>query len=59
MYYLELFRALEGTLIRWSRLHLQSLAPTPVKRRIDVRRPVVKIIAESQHDEKTCCTDPT
>ncbi|RVE44141.1 hypothetical protein evm_011220 [Chilo suppressalis] len=26
--YLELLRALEGTLSRWSRLHLQSLAPT-------------------------------
>jgi hypothetical protein len=26
--YLELLRASEGTLIRWSRLHLQSLAPT-------------------------------
>jgi hypothetical protein len=28
MYYLELFRASKGTLSRWSRLHLQSLAPT-------------------------------
>jgi hypothetical protein len=31
MYYLELLRASEGTLVplsRWSRLHLQSLAPT-------------------------------
>jgi hypothetical protein len=28
IYYLELLRALEGTLSRWSRLHLQSLAPT-------------------------------
>jgi hypothetical protein len=27
-YHLELFRASEGTLSRWSRLHLQSLAPT-------------------------------
>jgi hypothetical protein len=26
--YLELLRAFEGTLSRWSRLHLQSLAPT-------------------------------
>jgi hypothetical protein len=36
-------------------LHLQSLAPTPVLRRVDVRQAaVVKIIAEylSQHDEK-------
>jgi hypothetical protein len=37
IYYLELLRALEGTLSRWSRLHLQSLAPTPVSRRVDVR----------------------
>jgi hypothetical protein len=28
IYYLELLRASKGTLIRWSRLHLQSLAPT-------------------------------
>jgi hypothetical protein len=28
IYYLELFRASEGTLSRWSRLHLQPLAPT-------------------------------
>jgi hypothetical protein len=28
LYYLELLRASEGTLSRWSRLHLQSLAPT-------------------------------
>jgi hypothetical protein len=28
MYYLELLRASEGTLSRWSRLHSQSLAPT-------------------------------
>jgi hypothetical protein len=28
MYYVELLRASEGTLSRWSRLHLQSLAPT-------------------------------
>jgi hypothetical protein len=50
IYYLALLRASEGTLSRWSRLHLQSLAPTPVSS----RRPVVKIIAESlsQHDEK-------
>jgi hypothetical protein len=27
-YYLELFRASEGALSRWTRLHLQSLAPT-------------------------------
>jgi hypothetical protein len=54
-------RASEGTLSRWSRLHLQSLAPTPVPRRVAVRQAAGrKIIAESlsQHDEK-CCTDPT
>jgi hypothetical protein len=38
LYYLELLRASEGTLSRWSRLHLQSLAPTPVSRRVDVRQ---------------------
>jgi hypothetical protein len=36
-YYLELLRASEGALSRWSQLHLQSLAPTPVARRLDVR----------------------
>jgi hypothetical protein len=29
IYYLELLRGSEGTLSRWSRLHSQSLAPTP------------------------------
>jgi hypothetical protein len=38
IYNLELLRASEGTLSRWSRLHLQSLAPTPVSRRVDVRQ---------------------
>jgi hypothetical protein len=38
IYYLELLRASEGTISRWSRLHLQSLAPTPVSRRVDVRQ---------------------
>jgi hypothetical protein len=28
IYYLELLRASEGTLSRWSRVYLQSLAPT-------------------------------
>jgi hypothetical protein len=32
--YLEILRASEGTLSCWS-LHLQSLAPTPVSRRVD------------------------
>jgi hypothetical protein len=58
IYYLELLRASESTLSRWFRLYLQSVAPAPVSRRVDVRdagkRPVVKIVAESlsQHDEK-------
>jgi hypothetical protein len=53
IYYLELLRALEGTLSRWSRLHLQSLAQFQGGL-TSGRRPVVKIIAESlsQHDEK-------
>jgi hypothetical protein len=38
IYYLELLRASEGTLSRWSRLHLQSLASTPDSRRVDVRQ---------------------
>jgi hypothetical protein len=37
-YNLELLRAAEGTLSRWSPLHLQSLAPTPVSSRVDVRQ---------------------
>jgi hypothetical protein len=28
MYYIELLRASEGTLSRWSQLYVQSLAPT-------------------------------
>jgi hypothetical protein len=38
IYYLELLRASDGTLSRWSRLHMQSLAPTPLSRRVDVRQ---------------------
>jgi hypothetical protein len=38
IYYLELILASEGTLSCPSRLHLQSLAPTPVSRRVDVRQ---------------------
>jgi hypothetical protein len=38
IYYLELLRASEGALSRWSRLHLQSLAATPVSRRVEVRQ---------------------
>jgi hypothetical protein len=38
IYYLELLRAAEGTLSRWSRMSLQSLVLTPVSMRIDVRQ---------------------
>jgi hypothetical protein len=38
IYFLDLLRASERTLSCWSRLHLQSLAPTPVSRRVDVRQ---------------------
>jgi hypothetical protein len=42
-----------------ARLQLQSLAPAPVSKRVDVRQ-VVKIIAESlsQHDEKHIVPTP-
>jgi hypothetical protein len=54
MYYLELLRALEGTLSRWSRLHLQSSARAPISKKVDVRQAAGrKIIAESlSHDKK-------
>jgi hypothetical protein len=38
IYYPEFLLASEGTLSRWFRLHLQSLAPTPVSMRVDVRQ---------------------
>jgi hypothetical protein len=38
IYYVELLRASEGTVSRWSQLHLQLLAPTPVSSRTDVRQ---------------------
>jgi hypothetical protein len=38
IYYLALLRASEDTLSCWSRLHLQSLASTPVARSVDVRK---------------------
>jgi hypothetical protein len=38
IYYLELLCASDDTFSHWSRLHLQSLAPTPVSRRVDVRQ---------------------
>jgi hypothetical protein len=49
-----------GRHVKPSRLHLQSLAPIPVSRRVDGRRPVVKIIAKylSQHDEKHVVPTP-
>jgi hypothetical protein len=40
IYYLKLFRASEDMLSRWSRLHLQSLAPTnPHQARVVVYGP--------------------
>jgi hypothetical protein len=53
IYYLELFRASEGTLSRWSRLQFQGGLTSG-------RRPAVKIIAESlsQHDEKHVVPTP-
>jgi hypothetical protein len=59
IYYRELLRASKGSLSCWSRLRLQSLAPTPVSIRVYIR-PVVKVIAESlsQHDEKHVVTTP-
>jgi hypothetical protein len=38
IYYHKLLHASEGTLSCWSRLHLRSLAPTPVSRNVDVRQ---------------------
>jgi hypothetical protein len=38
IYYLQLFRASDGTLSYWFWLHLQSLAPIPVSSRVDVRQ---------------------
>jgi hypothetical protein len=61
IHYLELLRDSEDTFSRWSRLHLQSLAPTPVSRRVDVRQVAGrKIIVESssQHDEKHVVPTP-
>jgi hypothetical protein len=59
IYYLN---ASEGTLSRWSRLHLQSLAPTPVARRVEVRQAAdrknnCRIFITTWW--KTCCTNPT
>jgi hypothetical protein len=59
IYYPSSFVLSKDTLSCLSQLHLQSLAPTPVSRRVAVRQAaVVKIIAESlsQHDEKHVVT---
>jgi hypothetical protein len=53
IYYLQLLRASEGTLSRWSWLHLQSLAPTPVSRRV-----VNCWIFTAQHDEEHVVPTP-
>jgi hypothetical protein len=61
IYYLELLRASEGTLSRWSRLHLQSFEPTPVSRRVNVRQGAGrknKKKSLSQHDEKHVVPTP-
>jgi hypothetical protein len=42
----HLLRSAEGTLSCWSLLRLHSLQPTPISRRVNVKRPVVKIITE-------------
>jgi hypothetical protein len=55
------FRALEGKISRWSRLHLQSLAPTPVSRRVDVRQTASRknnCRIFSQNDEKHLVPTP-
>jgi hypothetical protein len=61
IYYPEILLASEGKLSRWSRLHFQSLAPTPFLRRVNVRQVKFgKIVAEflSQHDEKHVVPTP-
>jgi hypothetical protein len=62
IYYLELLLASEGTLSRWSRLRLQSLAfPLHSHGGLTIaRRPVVKIIDEfvPQHNEKHVVPTP-
>jgi hypothetical protein len=62
IHYLELLRASEGTLSHWSRLHLQSLSPIPVSRRVDVRQAAgrknnCRIFITTWW--RTCCTDST
>jgi hypothetical protein len=41
--FIELLRASKATLSSWSQLHLQSLAPTSVSRRVDVRQAAGRI----------------
>jgi hypothetical protein len=55
--FLELLRALEGTLSCWLRLHLQSLAPTPFPRKVCIRQSACRKIScrmqcFSQHGER-------
>jgi hypothetical protein len=60
-YYFELLRASEGTLSRWSRLHLQSLAPATVSRRFDIRQAAGRknnCRSLSQHAKKHVVTIP-
>jgi hypothetical protein len=54
----QVLRASKGTLSRWFRLHLQSLALQFQGGLTSGKRPVVKIIAESlpHHDEKQVFT---
>jgi hypothetical protein len=56
IYYLELLRDPPIFGSRWPRLHLQSLAPTPVSRRVDVRQAAGRKnncrIFKKQHDKK-------
>jgi hypothetical protein len=58
IYYLEFLRASEGTLSCWPRLHLRSLASTPVLKRVDVRQAAGRK-SKCRILIKTCCTDPT
>jgi hypothetical protein len=56
-----MFRASEGTVSRCSRLHLQSLAPTPDSMRVDVRQAAGRknnCQSLSQHDEKHVVPTP-
>jgi hypothetical protein len=54
MYYLERFRASEGTLSRWSRMHLQFLAPTNPHWARVVRYGPVSILLCVIHKEGLC-----